>query len=97
MRPNDETPGGMRPRPEANRIAATELDASLARALEQARARWGTAAIVSETITTDADGRLEILRFVGRQHEAFAWSVLGVGSSWRSAFAEADRAERGRP
>lgn len=62
-------------------------------ALEEARARWGSRAMVEEVRTLGADGRHETAHCVGRQHDAHSWDAIGIGSTWREAFAAADRTE----
>jgi hypothetical protein len=68
---------------------------TFAQALQQATARWGGRALVSEQVSLDAQGRTEVLRLVGFQRDPWAWAVLGMGASWAEAFREADRCEGG--
>lgn len=65
-------------------------DQDVYEALAQARARWGERGIVHVAVTIDGEGRREVVRLVGRQHDPFAWAVLGQGPTWREAFAQAD-------
>jgi hypothetical protein len=67
------------------------VDLDMRSALEEARARWGSRAIVHEQITMDGEGHREVARLVGRRsHDAHAWSVIGWGPTWREAFGQAD-------
>ena len=68
-------------------------DRERAEALAQARARWGSRAIVAEERVLGADGRDLVRRFVGRMWDPFAWAALGQGPTWADAFLEADRSE----
>jgi hypothetical protein len=59
-------------------------------ALDQARARWGAAAVVHVERVTFGDGETTTIRSVGRIHDAHSWDALGQGRTWPDAFAEAD-------
>ncbi len=100
------TPRGGGIRPEAHELVqphalddlslptdSPHVDADLAWALAAGVARWGARAIVHESTTIDALGRVCVTRHVGRQHDAFAWAEFGRGSTWREAFDAADRVE----
>ncbi len=63
-------------------------------ALEQARARWGTRAVIHTERTVLADGAVIIVHTAGRMsHDAHAWAAFGRGHTWAAAFTQADHHE----
>lgn len=99
MPPNDKGPAAV---PTPDRLAypaddhtsladdSIAVDVDMADALDQARARWATAAVIAERSVLAADGRQRIVRFVGRLCGPASWAVLGRGQTWRDAFDDAD-------